>query len=228
MFEHIVGPVYFRTSVGFDSNIILIKTDDRVVLVDTGTGMYASSIERELQSIGVTYEDVTDIVLTHSHIDHIGGVPAILKAGEPKIYLHKEEADRINSGDMTLTLASTFGAHLPPLRIDVALKEGDVLAFDDVKLHVYHTPGHSIGSICLHEERLNLLITGDTMFPGGSFGRVDFPTGDPASLVASLKRIAELYFEIALPGHMNAITHDAKRSAMYSYEMARSMFTGPL
>ena len=228
MFQHIVGPVFFRTSMGFDSNIILIKTDNRVVLVDTGTGMHASSIERELQSFGVTYEDVTDIVLTHSHIDHIGGVPAILKAGEPKIYLHKEEADRINSGDMTLTLASTFGAQLPPLRIDVALKEGDVLTFDDVKLHVYHTPGHSIGSICLHEKRLNLLITGDTMFPGGSFGRVDFPTGNPAALVASLKRIAELDFEIALAGHMNAITHDAKRSAMYSYEMARSMFTGPL
>ncbi len=81
-------------------------------------------------------------------------------------------------------MADTFGAELPPIRIDDPLEEGRFLSFGDVNLQVYHTPGHSIGSICLHDQDLGLMITGDTMFAEGSFGRVDFPTGDSSKLSA--------------------------------------------
>jgi glyoxylase-like metal-dependent hydrolase (beta-lactamase superfamily II) len=110
------------------------------------------------------------------------------------------------------------------MKIDNLLEEGQNLCIGNVCFKVYSTPGHSIGSICLHMEDQGILITGDTLFPGGSFGRVDFPTGNPQQLVASLKRITEWEFVIALPGHMNAITSNAKRHAESSYEMARTMF----
>ncbi len=209
--------------MSFDSNIIFIDTGEHKVLIDTGTGMEADLINKELEKVGSSYGDITDIVLTHSHIDHIGGVHPILKHADPHIYLHKTEADMINSGDMTLTLGASFGVELPPLSIDRPMEEGDVLDFGPVRFKVLHTPGHSIGSVCLHEEKMGVLVTGDTMFPGGSFGRVDFPTGNMKDLVKSLRRISEIDFEIALAGHMHAIIGNARRAAYDSYRMAQSM-----
>lgn len=224
MLRHIAGPIYFRVSNSMDSNIGFIDGGDSKVLVDTGTGIYHSNLDKDLQSIGSSAEEITDIVLTHSHIDHIGGVIPFLEQQSPKIYLHRSEGELINSGNMMLTLGNTFGVDFPPFKIHHLLDEGDTITFGNVSLKVYNTPGHSIGSICLHAEDLQLLFTGDTMFPGGSFGRVDFPTGSPKDLVSSLKRISEMDFEIALPGHMNSIHSKAKDHARSSYEMARSWF----
>jgi glyoxylase-like metal-dependent hydrolase (beta-lactamase superfamily II) len=224
MFEEFAPYIHFRTSNSFDSNIGLISTEDKKVLIDTGTGMHSESLQRDLDRLGTSFKDITDIVLTHSHIDHIGGVMAVLKESDPTIHLHKTEAEIINSGDMTLTLSSHFGVKLPPITIDNLLEEGDIITFGDVNLEVLHTPGHSLGSICLFEKSKSLMFTGDTMFPGGSFGRVDFPTGSPKQLVASLKRLSKINFEIALAGHLQPIRHDASRSARNSYQSAKMMF----
>ncbi len=224
MFEHISGPIYFLTSRTFDSNITFLDCGDKQVLIDTGTGVNAEHLEKSLGKLGSSMESITDVVLTHSHIDHIGGVAILLEEASPKLHLHKAEADMINKGDMSLTLSDTFGARLPPLKIEGILEEGEVMQFGNLNLRVYNTPGHSIGSICLEILNTGIMVTGDTMFPGGSFGRVDFPTGSPQQLVESLRRLSEISFEIALPGHMNAIKHGAQRSAIASYEMARGWF----
>jgi hydroxyacylglutathione hydrolase len=224
LLEKITDSIHILISRSFDSNIIYLNAGYKQVLIDTGTGMFINRLEKGLKEVGTSLEKITDIVLTHSHIDHIGGVIPILERTTPKIHLHKNEAEPINAGDMRLTLADTFGAELPRISIDGILREGDVLEFGDLHLIVYHTPGHSSGSICLNIEDTGVMITGDTMFSGGSFGRADFPTGNPELLVASLKRLTEMKFEIALPGHMSPIRYNAKRSAMLSYEMASSMF----
>ncbi len=130
----------------------------------------------------------------------------------------------INNGDMSQTLSDTFGVDLPTMKIQGILDEGTILDFGDVKMEVFHTPGHSLGSVCLDVKDTGILFTGDTLFPGGSFGRVDFPTGDAQKLVESLKRISEMEFDIAIPGHMNAMKYNAKKSAMNSYQMAKAMF----
>ena len=224
MLDKITDNVYFIMSRSFDSNIIYIKSGDHEVLVDAGTGLYSSNLDKDLQTQESSIHEITDIVLTHCHIDHIGGVIPILETGSPKLYLHKAEAENINSGDMSQTLGDTFGADLPPFKIDTMLNEGDVIDFGDVKLKVFHTPGHSSGSITMEIIDTGILITGDTLFPGGSFGRTDFPDGDSSKLVDSLKRISEMDFEIGLPGHMNAMKFNAKRSALSSYNMAKNWF----
>jgi hydroxyacylglutathione hydrolase len=224
LFEQISESIYVLVSRSFDSNIIYLDASDDQVLIDTGTGMFIDRLEKALKNLDTSLENITDIVLTHSHIDHIGGIVEILEHATPTIHLHKNEANPINSGDMGLTLADTFGAELPQITIAGILNEGDVLKFGDLRMTVYHTPGHSSGSICLSVEDTGVMITGDTMFSGGSFGRVDFPTGSAKLLVDSLKRLTEMEFEIALPGHMNPIRHNAKRSALLSYQMASSMF----
>ncbi len=225
MLDQISEHVYFIVSLSMDSNITFIKSGDHEILIDAGTGLYTSNLDKDLQTQGSSIQSITDVVLTHSHIDHIGGIIPLIEAGSPKLYLHKAEAEPINQGDMSLTLGNTFGVDLPPFKIDVKLNEADVLDFDDVKLRVFHTPGHSAGSISMKIEDTGILLTGDTLFPGGSFGRVDFPTGSPEKLVDSLKRISEMQFEIGLPGHMNAMKYNARQSAISSYEMAKQWFT---
>jgi hydroxyacylglutathione hydrolase len=224
LLDQITDSIFFIVSRSFDSNITYIKSGNHEVLVDAGTGLYTSSLDKDLQTQGSSIDVITDVVLTHSHIDHIGGVIPLLEKGSPKLYLHKAEADPINNGDMSHTLGDTFGVDLPPFKIDVVLQEGDIIDFGDVRLQVFHTPGHSAGSIVMQVEDSGILFTGDTMFPGGSFGRVDFPTGSPKKLVESLRRISEMEFEIALPGHMNAIKYNARRSALMSYQMAKNWF----
>jgi len=220
----IADSIYFILSRSFDSNISYIKSGDHEVLIDVGTGLYSASLDKDLQTQGSSLESITDIVLTHCHIDHIGGVIPLLESGSPKLYLHRAEAEPINNGDMSHTLGDTFGVDLPPFKVDVMLEEGDLIDFGDVKLKVFHTPGHSEGSIVMQVEDSGILFTGDTLFPGGSFGRVDFPSGSPEKLVESLKRISEMDFEIGLPGHMNAMKHNARRSALTSYQMAKNWF----
>lgn len=224
LFEKIVDSIYVLVSRSFDSNIIYIDGNDDQVLVDTGTGMFIDRLEKALKDVGSSLEGITDVVLTHSHIDHIGGLIGVLEKVKPKIHLHKNEADPINARDMRFTAADTFGAELPQITIDGILNEGDKLRFGNLQLSVIHTPGHSSGSICLNVEDTGVMITGDTMFPGGSFGRVDLPGGNSRLLVESLKRLAEMDFEIALPGHMSPIRYNAKRSAQLSYEYASGMF----
>lgn len=224
VFDKIADSIYFLVSRSFDSNITFIQSGDHHVLVDAGTGMNYHALDKDLQTLGSSLSQLTDVVLTHSHIDHIGGVIPIVESGSPKIYLHKAEADPINNGNMGQTLSDTFGVDLPPLKIEGILEEGTVLEFGDIKMQVAHTPGHSLGSICLDILDTGILITGDTLFPGGSFGRTDFPTGDERALVKSLKRISEMSFEIGLPGHMHAMKYNAKKSAHSSYQMAKTMF----
>ena len=224
LFDKIADSIYFLVSRSFDSNMTFIQSGHHHVLVDTGTGMNYHALDKDLQSLGSSLSQLTDIILTHSHIDHIGGVIPIMEMGTPKIHLHKAEAEPINRGNMSQTLSDTFGVDLPPLKIESILEEGTVLEFEDIKMKVAHTPGHSLGSICLDILDTGILITGDTLFPGGSFGRTDFPTGDERALVESLKRISEMSFEIGLPGHMQAMKFNAKKSAYASYQMAKTMF----
>ena len=224
MFDKIADSIYFLVSRSMDSNITFIQSGNHHILVDAGTGMNYVALDKNLQNIGSSLSSITDIVLTHSHIDHIGGVIPIVESWSPKIHLHKAEAEPINSGNMNQTLADTFGVDLPPLKIEGILEEGTILDFGDIKMKVYHTPGHSLGSICLMILDTGILITGDTLFPGGSFGRTDFPTGNDQSLVDSLKRISEMTFEVGLPGHMHAMKFNAMKSAHASYKMAKTMF----
>jgi hydroxyacylglutathione hydrolase len=224
VFDQISESVYFLMSRSFDSNITFIKTRDHHILIDTGTGLYTSLLDKELNNLGSSISSITDIILTHSHIDHIGGVIPILEESSPKIYLHRAEAEPLNNGDTSHTLGDTFGVDMPLLKIEGILDEGSTLDFGDLKMIIYHTPGHSEGSIVIEIEHSGILLTGDTLFPGGSFGRVDFPTGNPKKLVESLKRISEMEFSIGLPGHMNAMKYNAKKSALTSYQLAKTMF----
>jgi glyoxylase-like metal-dependent hydrolase (beta-lactamase superfamily II) len=100
---------------------------------------------------------------------------------------------------------------IPPCVPAAELAEGGVIRFGEVRLDVLHTPGHTEGSVCLVSHEAGVVFSGDTLFPGG-WGRVDFPGGDAAAMVESLRRLATLPDALrVLPGHGRTTTVGAER-----------------
>lgn len=120
--------------------------------------------------------DVTDILLTHSHHDHINGIDAMLEKYDAQIHLLKAESD-------------FWGQHKGSTALHYG---GDIIELGETEIKVLHTPGHTPGSACYHVG--GNLIAGDTLFVFGC-GRCDLAGGDPNQMFDTLKRI-----ETELPG----------------------------
>ena len=134
--------------------------------------------------------DVQAILLTHGHWDHIAGVAEIQKKTGAKLYIDAEDELFLTDSALNLSVELT-GRPLPPLKADVTVSDGDVIPLGSLRIHVLHTPGHTIGSCCYVVE--GAIFSGDTLFKM-SAGRTDFPTGSYPQLLASLTRLC------AIPG----------------------------
>jgi glyoxylase-like metal-dependent hydrolase (beta-lactamase superfamily II) len=176
---------------GLTSNIYLIDND---LLIDTGNGEPINRITPVLTKIGVNIKNVQTVVLTHSHYDHIGGLTELTSKAHPTIMIHPYEQSELH----TITT-------LTP----VSINEGDTVKGGDYLFQVLHTPGHTSGSICLYEANKLILISGDTIFSYGGFGRTDLPTGNTKDLIQSIRRISQLQVHHLLPGHEDPIIKDA-------------------
>jgi glyoxylase-like metal-dependent hydrolase (beta-lactamase superfamily II) len=100
-----------------------------------------------------------------------------------------------------------FGTRSPDIVPDIVLSDGDIIG----GLTVIHTPGHTLGCICLWSEPDKVLISGDTVFTDGAFGRYDFPGGSRQALEKSLDRLLPLDVEGLYPGHGEPVDYGGKR-----------------
>ncbi len=140
--------------------------------------------------------DCRSIILTHSHFDHITGIAGLKKAfPEAKIAIHKDEANELINppGPMNSSVLGFFG--MREILGEVAKQPAaDTILTDGMDLDgwkVIHTPGHTPGSICLYNETEKVLISGDTMFAYGGYGRTDMYGGDEAQIMHSLALLRE-------------------------------------
>jgi hydroxyacylglutathione hydrolase len=153
------------------------------------------------------------IVSTHGHWDHTGANAAVSASTGAPIGVHPLDAHRLTD-PQPLWAPFEIPASVPA----VELAEGGEIRFGDIRLRVLHTPGHTEGSVCLVSAEDGLLLSGDTLFPGG-WGRVDLPGGSAELMVDSLGRLAELEDHLrVLPGHGAATTIGRERPWM---EMVR-------
>ena len=112
-------------------------------------------------------------------------------------------------------MADFFGGNFHPQKVSRKLKEGDEVE----GMKVFHTPGHSEGSICLFDEKSGVMISGDTVFMEG-VGRTDLPGGSEEDLVKSMEKILNLNPKMILPGHGEPIRKDPVKHIQALQEFA--------
>ncbi|UCE91409.1 MAG: MBL fold metallo-hydrolase [Methanobacteriota archaeon] len=213
--------VHYIAGVAYDSNVYLLEDDDPII-VDAGTGIYIDSTVDEISKV-VPPKSIGRIVLTHSHYDHIGGAEALSKATGARVYLHRAEAEPIQSGDMSLTISSMFGEGVGEMDI-VALEEGEEIRCGETRLQVVHSPGHSPGSIALVDKAGSSAIVGDTVFCGGGVGRWDLPGGNLEELKSSIKHLGTLGLKNIYPGHGSYAEGDAEYHLRLSTEYIQGAY----
>jgi glyoxylase-like metal-dependent hydrolase (beta-lactamase superfamily II) len=133
------------------------------------------------------------------------GTYLILEQANPTIFVHEKD---------TQYIASSFGSAL------VKVVEGDIIETPIGAFTVYWTPGHTGGSMCLYNPEHKILISGDTVFPDGYYGRYDGESGSLEATINSLKKLTELDCEIMLPGHGSPVFQDANSHIKLSYDQA--------
>jgi len=139
-------------------------------------------------------------VVTHAHIDHVGGAMKLRAATGAPILLNQNDYDLLKILDEQ---ANWVGMPSPgKVEIDQSIGQADTITAGTLKLTVVHTPGHTEGSICLYFPSEKKLIAGDTLF-AGSIGRTDLPGGSMRKILNSLheKLMALPDDTIVVPGH---------------------------
>lgn len=207
-----------------DSNIFLVKDGDRFVIFDAGIHHYFKDTVDAIKELGLELKQMDRLILTHTHLDHSGSTPEFkgrLKGLE--VWVSEEEGVLLEKGDDTIVLGSMLGQRLPPIPIGKLLHDGDTIDVGNYSFQVLLTPGHSAGSLCFFEPNYKLLISGDVVFRHGSFGRVDFPTGNGTLLKQSIERLANLPVEMLLPGHMGIAMENGLREIKLSLQFARQV-----
>lgn len=183
----------------FQTNCHVVRVDEEAtdcLIVDTGLDdrdLAAFLAQRQLEPVAV--------VLTHGHADHIVGLKPLRRDFPAiKVYIHKLDAAMLT--DPEANLSALTGTPFTTAPADVLLEEGDVVTEAQITLKVLHTPGHTPGGISLYAEDDGILFAGDTLF-AGSVGRTDFPGGNAAQLIESIRaKLLGLPDEtVVYPGH---------------------------
>ncbi|MBW2028240.1 MAG: MBL fold metallo-hydrolase [Deltaproteobacteria bacterium] len=182
-------------------------------IVDAGLVGKGESKLQSLNGLGVEREDIKRVIMTHTHLDHIGCLREI-KALMPwvEVWIHRDEAEPLEQGDertvygmdMFRSLCESQYGLRPGdfrLQVDRKLEDGETLEIGGMSWEVVHVPGHSCGSIALYNPDGKILIPGDVVYADYAIGRFDLHRADGAALKDSLKRLAELEVEVLLPGH---------------------------
>ncbi len=184
-----VGPLQCNCSIIGDE-----QTHEAMV-IDPG-----DQIEDILEILRQEKLTLKQIVITHAHIDHVGGAMKLKAATGAPILMNQNDYALLKMLDMQ---AAWVGMRPPgAVKVDEAAEEGRVLRIGGIAANVVHTPGHTEGSICLYFPQEKKLIAGDTLF-AGSIGRTDLPGGSFDKIIRSLHtRVLALPDEtLVVPGH---------------------------
>jgi glyoxylase-like metal-dependent hydrolase (beta-lactamase superfamily II) len=157
---------------------------------------------------------VKSIVITHAHIDHIGGAQQLKQATGAPVYMNQNDTELQKMLDEQ---AAWLGMEpVEPVEIDAAAKDGDRLLVGTTEFHVLHTPGHTQGSISLWLPSEGKLVAGDTLFRGG-IGRTDLPGGDGRQILRSIHdKLLPLADEtLVFPGHGESTTIGREKRSNY-------------
>jgi glyoxylase-like metal-dependent hydrolase (beta-lactamase superfamily II) len=170
-----------------------------LVLIDAGAGPSYAKIVRNIEGLGLDPAKLKALILTHCHIDHIGGAPQFRDAFGCQIIMHHLDAEAVEQGNDRMTAASWYNLAFPPMPVDIKLsKEEEHLRFGDQEIICLHTPGHTPGSISVYLDRggKRILFGQDIHGPfSEEFG------SDLTAWRRSMERLLALEADILCEGH---------------------------
>jgi hydroxyacylglutathione hydrolase len=196
-----VGPLQCNCSVVGD------EVSREAIVIDPG-----DDVEQVLAIIRRHGLSVKQIVVTHAHIDHVGGAMKLRQATGAPILLNQNDYALLKMLDAQ---AAWVGMPSPgQVEIDQGLSEGDRVRAGSLEASVIHTPGHTEGSVCLYFPAEKKLIAGDTLF-AGSIGRTDLPGGSLKKIMSSLhtRVLALPDSTVVVPGHGPLTTIGEERTS---------------
>ena len=187
----------------------LVVDNHKSILIDSGMGY------KSIRNIVMKLTEIEPIlILTHGHWDHMGGISEFQRVF---IYGHPWEIQKIREGFISSDIVelvdeSMFSIQFKPKKYQVKgrkdvgmIQDEDEFLYDDFKLQVIHTPGHTPGSICLYIKSLDMIFTGDTIYPGPLY--YNQPESNSDDYLASLLKLKKIISRktVIYPGH-NKIT----------------------
>ena len=222
------------------TNIYLLQGDKSFTLIDTGWDSKTAfnSLNRQLAEVGVGFRDISQIIVTHAHLDHYGLTEKIKQVSDAKILMHQAEGVVLRSryavdkkfldevviwfrlnGVPERMLAAVHGpirgfGENATVQPDVLLNGDETIASGDFNLKVIWTPGHSPGHICLYEPVRKILFSGDHVLPSITPNvslppnAISNPLGD---YLKSLLTVQKLAVELILPGHEDVFRNLSNR-----------------
>jgi glyoxylase-like metal-dependent hydrolase (beta-lactamase superfamily II) len=186
----------------------LIEGDGRdVALIDTSSHDVSERILAAMAAAGHRAEDLRLIVATHYHLDHTGNAGALRERTGAELCVHADDAPYVDGTTPWMRMRAPFGfldrfAPEPyALAVDRVLRDGEKLPFAG-GLRVIHAPGHTPGHIALYSKERRALFAGDALMnTWGLRLPMSMSTHDMGEARRTARRLAELEFEVALPGH---------------------------
>jgi hydroxyacylglutathione hydrolase len=163
--------------------IVYKEGSSKAFVIDPGEE--CSKIMEKLKECGI--DEVTHILLTHGHFDHVGAAEEMKRKTGAKVCIHEGDLDMLENPENSFNVM--MGVHFRPCEADTTLKGGETIDAAGMDVYTLHTPGHSPGSVCYITE--DVMFSGDTLFYM-SIGRTDFPGASSAEIYDSLKKLGSL------------------------------------
>jgi hydroxyacylglutathione hydrolase len=194
-------------------NVYLIDGGSEFVLIDIGYLETVDDIVEMIRKMDFNLSTCKMVIATHADADHIQGLARARELLKTKVAAHPFSVEPLESGDEILTYATIkaqgFEIPMPPCKVDIVLSEGDTVEVGDLKLKVWHTPGHTAGQLAFRMGEL--LFSGDNIYKDSCVGAIDAHHGSNIpEFLQSLKRIKGDDAEFLLPSHGPVFRRDPK------------------